>query len=294
VLPNLAALSDLQAASVQHFVDRGGSLIATGQTSLYNEWGQPRADFALADLFGAQLVVQGSGTSQSARYGANLRHASETLHTYLGIHNKPEASAVSREILSGFEDTDILPFGGWLGDVIAAQDTEVLLTYVPPFPVYPPETSWMREPRTSIAGLIVNRGVHGSRIAFLPADVDRRFGSDHLPDHARLLINLVRWASGAQLPFRVTGPGLVDCHLYRQSTHLIFHLVNLTTGDSSSPVEELIPVGPLKIEVRLTEEMRSRSARLLVAGKQMNGLFYDGTLALTLPSLLDHEVIVIG
>ncbi len=29
------------------------ALIATGDSSLYNEWGDPRADFALADLFGA-------------------------------------------------------------------------------------------------------------------------------------------------------------------------------------------------------------------------------------------------
>ena len=32
---------------------RGGSLRATGLSSLYNESGEPRKDFALADLFGA-------------------------------------------------------------------------------------------------------------------------------------------------------------------------------------------------------------------------------------------------
>src|SRR5262249_46344872 len=49
ILPNIGALSDRQADAVRRFVARGGSLVATGETSLYDQWGEPRADFALAD-----------------------------------------------------------------------------------------------------------------------------------------------------------------------------------------------------------------------------------------------------
>ena len=45
-----------KSQAVRQFVERGGSLIATGQSSRCNEWGEPRADFALADLFGAHVV----------------------------------------------------------------------------------------------------------------------------------------------------------------------------------------------------------------------------------------------
>ena len=55
VLPNLGAMSDAQVASVRRFVERGGGLLATGESSLFNEWGDPRPDFALADLFGAHV-----------------------------------------------------------------------------------------------------------------------------------------------------------------------------------------------------------------------------------------------
>jgi hypothetical protein len=44
----------------------------------------------------------------------------------------------------------------------------VPLTFVPPLPVLPSESSWMRQPKTDIPGLVLNR-----RVAFLPADIDR-------------------------------------------------------------------------------------------------------------------------
>jgi hypothetical protein len=45
----------------------------------------------------------------------------------------------------------------------------VLATFIPSFPIYPPETSWPREPRTSVPGLIVQTPRHDCRIAYLPA-----------------------------------------------------------------------------------------------------------------------------
>jgi beta-galactosidase GanA len=51
ILPNIAALSDLQCRQIREFVERGGSVVATYETSLYDEWGVRRPDFGLASLF---------------------------------------------------------------------------------------------------------------------------------------------------------------------------------------------------------------------------------------------------
>ena len=48
-------MSENQVAGIRRFVERGGSLVATGDTSLFNEWGDMRSDYALADLFGAHF-----------------------------------------------------------------------------------------------------------------------------------------------------------------------------------------------------------------------------------------------
>ena len=56
ILPDLAAMSDAQCESVRKFVTNGGALIATGLTSVYNEFGDARSDYGLAGVFGAHFV----------------------------------------------------------------------------------------------------------------------------------------------------------------------------------------------------------------------------------------------
>ncbi len=76
-------------------------------------------------------------------------------------------------------------------------------------------------------------------MAFLPADIDRRYARDNLPDHADLLANIVRWA--AQWRDSVAGGrrGLFDCNLYTQPGRVIAHVVNLT-ATGRMPVTEKI------------------------------------------------------
>ena len=46
ILPNIGAITDEQIAMVRRFVERGGGVFATGNTSLYDRWGDARKDFA--------------------------------------------------------------------------------------------------------------------------------------------------------------------------------------------------------------------------------------------------------
>src|SRR6478672_1163303 len=55
ILPSIGALSDAAVLAVRTFVQNGGALIATGDTSRFDAQGNPRADYALADVFGAHL-----------------------------------------------------------------------------------------------------------------------------------------------------------------------------------------------------------------------------------------------
>jgi hypothetical protein len=291
ILPNVGAMPESQCAAVRKFVEAGGSLVATGLTSLYDEWGDARPDYALGDLFRAHRIEGAPRAGQRAGQAA---------HTYLRLSpelrarvdgpkagDEPPATGVRHAVLKGFDETDILAFGGMLSPLRVDAGAVVPLTFVPPFPTFPPETAWMREPKTDVPGLVLSeRG--NARIAFMPADLDRRYEREHLPDHGDLLANIVRWAAGGSIPLSVEGPGFLDCHLYKQQSRLILHIVNLTSaGTWRAPLEELIPVGPLRISVR---GAAGKKARLLVRGGsvpvQASGLF-------ELASVLDHEVVVL-
>lgn len=306
ILPNLGGLSDAQCASIRRFVERGGSLFATGDSSLYTEWGDPRPDFALADIFGVHRtgsapVLSGAGE----RRRVNPDRFAPDAHTYLrlspelraGVNgpragDEPAIAGSRHPVLKGFEETDILPYGGTLSPLRATPGTAVPLTFIPPFPTYPPETAWMRQPKTDIPGLVLSEPGR-ARVAFMPADIDRRYALEHLPDHADLLANVVRWAVDGELPLRVEGPGMIDCHLYKQGDRLLLHLVNLTSaGTWRAPVEELIPVGPLKIT--LLVPWRLSSARLLVSNVTAPVIVEHGKILIQVGSILDHEFLVIS
>ena len=281
VLPSVAAMSDAQCAAVKRFVAGGGGLVATGATSLYDEWGDPRPDFGLAGLFGAHAPSPTFGREGATR---------TTAHTYLRLPGGGERHPVLR----GFEETDILPFGGALEPMRTDAGVTIPLTFIPDFPSFPPETSWMRVPKTDIPALVLStRG--NARVAYLPADLDRRFGRDNLPDHGDLLASVFRWVAADRIPLDVRGPGLIDCHLYRQPDRLILHLVNLTNqGTWRAPLGDLIAVGPLQVRVKLPEGVKGKGAQLLVSKSKPAMAMRQGWATFEVRSVLDHEVVVIA
>ncbi|HYW44693.1 MAG TPA: Tat pathway signal protein [Bryobacteraceae bacterium] len=296
VLPNIGGMSDEQCAVIRRFVERGGSLIATGVTSLYDADGEPRADFGLAPVFGAHLPGPAPDRMVSP----------ETLHSYLRLRPElrasvfgPHVSDVPREsgprhpALAGFDETDLLAFGGSLTALRVDPDRIVLCTFVPPFPTYPPETAWMRQERTDIPGLIV--GSYGKgKVAFLPADLDRRYMLDTLPDHGRLLGNLLRWTAGDNIPFTLEGSGYIGAYLYRQENRLILHLVNGTGTDNGEQIsDEYFPIGPLKIRVRLPDGVKAQSLKFQVSERVARPRVSQGSVEFQVPRLIDHELVVI-
>ena len=302
VLPNLAVMSDKQVAAVKAFVERGGSLIASGETSLYNEWGDKRDDYALGDLFGAH-VKAGEITKAPAE-----RFSGDAYHTYLRLlpemrkgvdgpssGTEPALTGKRHEIFKGYNETDIIPFGGLLNPLKLDQGAEALLTFIPQFPVYPPETAWMRVPKTDIPGLIINTGKKGNRVVFIPADIDKQYGRDNLPDHGNLLANIVRWGAKGEVGLNVTGAGMVDCHLYKQAGRMVLHIVNLSNSATwRQPVDELTGIGPLKVRVRLTDGVKGKTVRSIVTNQPVVAKAENGYCHFEIKTVLDHEVIVLS
>ena len=297
ILPNVGALTDQQCETIRRFAGRGGGLVASGATSLYNQWGDTRGDFALADLFGAHAPSPQFGRRGQGPQGNSYLRLSPSMRSKVWgpkAVDEPADSGERHPVLRGFEETDIIPFGGTLENMRLDAGVIVPLTLVPAFPAYPPETAWMRQPRTDIPGLVLHTAGN-ARVAYLQADLDRRYARNNLPDHGNLLANIVRWAAGDHIGFELRGSGLIDCHVYQQPGRLIVHVVNLTNeGTWRGLIDEIIPVGPFAVRVKLPDGVRGRGVESLVSGAKPAVSVRDGWAAFEVKSVADHEVLVIG
>ena len=105
----------------------------------------------------------------------------------------------------------------------------------------------------------------------------------------------MQWIIGEDVVLDVAGPGLIDAHLYQQeSNRLILHLVNLTSAATwRQPLEEYIPIGPIEVKVRLPKKIRGKNVELKVSNQRINGKVEGGWTAITITSLVDHEMVVI-
>lgn len=282
ILPDLAVLTDAQADEILAHLDRGGNLVLTGLAGSRDCDGLPRAENSLLRRLGLRLTGMTAGASGKPAYG--WEHY-ET-HNYLAL------PAERHPVLKGFEDTDIIGFGGSLPIVQSEGPLRPVSGYIPPFPIYPPEFSWVREVREDMGTVFAGQLPSGSRVVYFAADMDRCFGRDQLPDHGRLLENAVRWATGDALAFEVRGEGHIDASLYEQGRRRIAHLVNLS-GCNLNPgyCTGYLPVSP--VSVTMPSAPGAMRARLLVSGKMLPVTVRNGLVTVEIEKVVDHEVVVV-
>jgi hypothetical protein len=133
-----------------------------------------------------------------------------------------------------------------------------------------------------------------ARIVYFPWDIDRTFWEVLSVDHFKLLRNAVAWATNEDPIVTVTGPGVLDVTVWRQRHSMTVHLVNLTNPMMmKGPVRELIPIGEQTVRVRLPDGTRARQIRLLAADRTLRVQRAGPYLNVTVPSILDHEVVAI-
>jgi hypothetical protein len=278
ILPSVAALSDVQCRQIRAFVDRGGSVVATYETSFCDEWGVERKEFGLADLFGVSCRGHASGPMRNS---------------YLQLEADPRTGR-RHPILAGLDEAPRIINGTFRLEVAARREFDPApLTLIPSYPDLPMEKVFPRVSKTDIPQVYL-RELGAGRVVYFPWDIDRVFWELLAVDHGTLLRNAVTWATGEEPPVRVTGPGLLDVTIWRQKSSLTVHLVNLTNPMMmKGPLRELIPIGPQEVVVRMPNGASARSVRLLVADRKIDVQQQGGRLSVTIPSILDHEVIAV-
>jgi hypothetical protein len=276
ILPNIAALSDSQCDQIRSFARGGGGVVATFETSRFDERGRRRPDLGLGDLFGVRV----SGEVQGP-----LRNS------YLRIH----PFADSGPLLAGLENAErIVNAVHRLPVEPAAAFPLKPVTFVPPYPDLPMEEVYPREEDSGHSELYLRELAGGGRVAYFPMDLDRSFFELLTHDHGRLLAGAVAWATNETPPAVVSGPGYLDVAVWRQEGSLTVHIVNMTNPMAmKGSFRELYPVGPLEVDVALPAGAAPARVRLLTAGRKPRHSVEGGRLRVTVPSVECHEVVAV-
>ncbi len=277
VLPNVAALSDKQCRQLQQFVKNGGSIMATFETSLYNEHGDHREDFGLKDLFGVSYKGDVEGPMKNS---------------YLKLNPDPVAVGY-HPVLKGLEDAYRIINGVWRLKVDPLMDFPSPVTLIPSYPDLPMEHVYPRQTGTGIRELYLRETGKG-RVAYIPWDIDRTFWNILNVDHSRLLHNVIRWTLKENPPVQVKGEGILDVTTWKQDRSLTVHLVNFTNPMMlKGPYRELLAVGEQEVTIKVPADAKVKDVKLLVSGKNADPEVSEGLLRFQVDSILDHEVIAV-
>jgi hypothetical protein len=269
ILPNIAALSDHQCAQLRAFAAKGGGLVATHETSLYDEWGSRRADFGLKDVFAASAGKL-EGPMQNAYW--NVEAGSPLTK---GLEN-------ASRIINGVHRVQLKDFA-----------PNSPLTLVPTYPDLPMEEVYARVPHTNEPGVVAREFGRG-RVVYFPWDIDRTFWEVLDVDHGQLLRNAVQWATNEDQPAEVLGHGVIDVAVWEQTASMTVHMVNLTNPMMmKGPVRELIPVGSQMVRVRIPEGKRVAGVRLLTLNTTPHFAQRGPWVSVAVPSIELHEIVAV-
>lgn len=255
ILAGAAALSDAQVAAVREFVEAGGGLVATGETSLCDELGRPRKDFALADLFGVSYRGRPTGTTERAALDANF--AVTVDETYW--QQRIGAGRLQWNDSPVWDDarlSELVPhrsatFKGPQVLVTEQNAKDVMARIVP--------EGWKHDP---IPAVIV-RKVGNGRVAYLSSCLDAAMWSYAYPYQRRMLTRLIEWVVESRSPFEIEAPMCVQTTFWKQAlpggrTRTVLHFFNglNTTANHGLPAvdvplrEETIPIANIKVRLR--------------------------------------------
>jgi len=275
LLPNIAMLSDRQCRQLRDYVRAGGSLMASFETSLYDEDLNPRADFGLGSLFSVSRAGDAVGTNGNPYY-ARIENPQST---------RPHP------ILEGFTDTNWI--AGAQNRLPLKPVGDPVLTVVPGFVRYPPELAYPPTPQTDEPAVVL-REDGPSRLAWISGDVERTYWLTGHTDLLRLIHNTIRWITHDERMVSIEGPGFIEMFCWETAPGYAVHLLNYSNANAFHGwMQSVEPLGAQHVTMKVPAGVHVQSVELLRAGRPVPFKYDRQLLQFTIPEVNDYEVAAI-
>ena len=299
VMPNAACLSDAHLSALRRFVADGGSLVASYKTSLFDELGNRRSDFGLADVLGVSFREDGPEADfilrnerERARAGGLNCGFFRMLPGHGLDQGMEQMSALWAPVVLVEPGPSTAIAGEFYHREIAANN------HIPGYKV-----SYRPGRRECLAAL--RTGAPG-RTVYLSA----KFGGLYLETAfryaERVIANTVRWALGAEQRIEVSAPQCIEATAFRQhGERTIVHVVNVQSvpvrgeigalmGADLYEPEDTLPVRGIEVSIAPDEAGPIQRAYVAPEGTQIElRTLPNGRLSATLPDVHYHSMLVL-
>lgn len=254
LLPNCAAMSDAELETVRQFVRAGGGLVATYETSCYDEHARKRDAFGLADVFKAKSVGQFDNQIMRISWASKFVH-----NAYLRL---PESHRWSDDpvVLKTLSLRSVTQPEGTLNRQIPLHCRMLLVEptegKASPLRLVTVHSDAKSPSVTRTDNVAVIESTYGKgKVIYLPMDLTWsffRYGHEYL---GRLLELALRDAAAATPPVEAETPTVVQAMTHVQGGRLVVHLLNdiSSTGRSQNVAGESLY---LRREVLLIRNIR--------------------------------------
>jgi hypothetical protein len=261
-LPNVACMSKKTAACLEEYVHQGGNLFSTFETSLYDETGIRRGDFALAEVFGVsdsgKIVGPNRWDYMQARAAGPL------------LEGWPEGL-----VPATLYHVRVKSRGG-----------EVLVQYMQPL-----TGSYAGVPGPSDdPALVVHRYGQGKALYF-SGDLGNALNTYRFIQFSRLIENVLRDLAPSPVVLE-NAPRSVEVVLRSQQEgkRLLLHLINYT-GEMARPIRRVVPLENVHVSVRTQGEVKN--VHTLMRPQDLRPRMVDRQrVEFVLPRIDEYEVVL--
>lgn len=250
-LPNAACISNYEAEKIKNYVLNGGNLIATYMTSLFDECGNLRENFALSDVFGVDRA--------------------ECIEKEIQIRRDSYLKIVKEHPVSkGFKTGRLIPQDLQFLTINAHNPDEVIAV-----------TTGVGHD-LDVSASIIARNYGKGKVVYISGGLEALYRTSRFKDIAALFDNIIRWMSGDEIPYETDTPGLI-VNMAEGPGYALYHIIN-NNGviNKYAPTREcFVPVYNVKIRI-LTNGRKIKSIKLLVRDTDIeytdNGKYIEGLL----------------
>ena len=261
ILPNAACLSGKDVENIEKFVEEGGNIIATFETSLYDECGKRLSDFQLNKVLGLNFTGYVFGPMEwDYITGANK--------------NSKFLDRITKKHLPA----------PCYGIKVEATEADKLMYYYERM-----EGRYDDMPEISDNPFLLANSYGKGKALYLAGTYGEMLCKFNFKEYYQLVGNMGSFLS-RQLITLDNAPSSVEVVLREKDNKFFIHLINFTS-EMKRPIEKIIPVNDIELKLRCN--FKACKIKALQLDKELNFKKTSDNITFTIPIVNDYEVIVV-